>query len=489
MSFTGAVRAPARALAARLRRMPLRLKLVLAFAGAMVVLFGGLSLVVFARYEAGLDNGIAASLKARAADLSVVARLSDESLVTLRSLPPSSGGFAQILARDGRVLASTGGVAARPLLRGAALGRAWRGPVDSQLGQRAQMRAVPIAPVGGASPRLLVVGVSLATRNGALDTLQRWLYIGGPIALLLACAAGYMVAALALDPVEGMRRRVVAIRGLESDERLPLPPAHDEIRRLGETLNEMLERLEDVVARGRAFVAGASHELRTPLTILQLELDDALGEGRSYADLRAAAESAREEVRRLTSLTEDLLVIAQTDQRRLPLHTTRFDAHRAMRVVAERYAQLDGGSVTVEPGGPVYVVADVARLDQVLSNLVENALRFGAGAVVLRALPRGGVTELHVLDDGPGFAPEFLPHAFERFSQGDPARSLGGTGLGLAIVRAIVEAHGGAVSVDNRGSGGADVWLTLALDERSYSSVNAEASAGLASAARPSAPS
>jgi signal transduction histidine kinase len=226
----------------------------------------------------------------------------------------------------------------------------------------------------------------------------------------------------------------------------------------------MLARLEDVVERGRAFVAGASHELRTPLTILQLELDEALSGDRSDEELREAIGSAREEVRRLTSLAEDLLVIAQSDHQRLPIISERFEVHRAMRVIADRYSHLDGlvgRTVTVEPESDVFIEADVARLDQALSNMVHNALRFGEGPVVMKASKRDGLVELHVLDRGPGFSPEFLPHAFERFSRADPARSRGGTGLGLAIVRAIAEAHGGRAEAENRPGGGAHVWLRL----------------------------
>jgi two-component system OmpR family sensor kinase len=219
-----------------------------------------------------------------------------------------------------------------------------------------------------------------------------------------------------------------------------------------------------VVERGRAFVAGASHELRTPLTILQLELDEALAGERSPEELREAIGSAREEVRRLTSLAEDLLVIAQSDHQRLPIINERFEVNRAMRVIAERYSHLDGlveRTVAVETETEVFIDADVARLDQALSNMVHNALRFSDGPVVMRATKHDGFVELHVFDRGPGFLPEFLPHAFERFSRADPARSRGGTGLGLAIVRAIAEAHGGRVEAENRPLGGAHVWLTL----------------------------
>jgi two-component system, OmpR family, sensor kinase len=476
MSRARALRRPADALGDRLNRMPIRLKLAGTFAGVMIVLFGVMFLILYWQYADGLDNGIKTSLVTRAADLAVIAEESDARLRANRVLPEGSGGFAQIVDPNGHVLATTAGVGGRPLLTASELAGTAHGPVSVDVGERSALRAyrVPVtgsspADAAGANANVLIVGVSLADRNGALNRLQTLMFFGGPIALLLACIAGYAVAAKALAPVESMRRRASAIVGGEPGERLPVSEAHDEIQRLGETLNEMLARVEDVVGRGRAFVAGASHELRTPLTILQLELDDALGGERSTEELEHAISSAREEVRRLTSLTEDLLVIAQTDQKRLPINHERIEAHEAMRVIADRYAQLNelvGKPVIVEQGQEVYFDADVARLDQALSNLVHNSLRFGEGPVLLRARKVPGNVELHVLDSGPGFPTAFLPHAFERFSRADPARSQRGTGLGLAIVLAIAEAHGGRVDASNRPRGGAHVWLTLPVSAR-----------------------
>jgi signal transduction histidine kinase len=471
MKPAGQLRRLAGAAGARLNRVPIRLKLAGTFAGVMIVLFGVMFLVLYTQYAAGLDEGIKTSLVTRAADLAVIASESDARLRAHRVLPEGPGGFAQIVDPNGHVLATTPGIGDRLLLSPAQLAATTEGAVSVDASERAALRAYRVPVTGtsradalGSNANVLIVGVSLADRNHALNQLQTLMFVGGPIALLLACVAGYAVAAKALAPVESMRRRAAALAGGEPGERLPVPAAHDEIQRLGETLNEMLARVEDVVGRGRAFVAGASHELRTPLTILQLELDDALAGERSSDELEQAIGSAREEVRRLTSLTEDLLVIAQTDQKRLPIKYERIEAHEAMRVIADRYAQLNelvGKPVVVEQGEDVYFEADVARLDQALSNLVHNALRFGEGPVVLRARSRAGNVELHVLDSGPGFPPAFLPHAFERFSRADPARSQRGTGLGLAIVLAIAEAHGGRVDAENRMRGGAHVWLTL----------------------------
>jgi two-component system, OmpR family, sensor kinase len=131
--------------------------------------------------------------------------------------------------------------------------------------------------------------------------------------------------------------------------------------------------------------------------------------------------------------------------------------------VTNRIASAARGAriITADPAGDLVIAADPDQLEQALTNMVTNAMRYGEGPVRLAATERNGRVELHVLDEGPGFAPGFLPMAFERFSRADPARSRGGAGLGLSIARLIAEAHGGTADAANRPGGGADVWVSL----------------------------
>ena len=457
------VRGAATEVRRRLARLPIRVKLTLAFAGVMVVLLGGLALLLYTRFQAGLDAGIQRSLQAQAADLAVLARASGPLLATRPALAESEGTFAEILDANGRVLASSPGAQRRPLLSASEVARASRGPLALQRSDQSRLLARPV--LDAAQERVVaVVGVSLGQREHALNTLGDLLFIGGPLALVLACGAGYALAAGALAPVESMRRRAAEISGGDPDAQLPVPDADDEVHRLGETLNEMLSRLASAVTRERSLVAHASHELRTPLSILKLELELALAAGRSREELEAALGSAAEEVDRLTRLAEDLLVIARADQGRLPLRKERIDAQDLMRTIAARFDRLgraEGRAVVVAGTQAVEVDVDAARIEQALANLVDNALRYGAGSVELRAAKSNGTVELHVFDQGAGFPPAFMPEALERFSRHDGSRSRAGTGLGLSIVRAIAQAHGGDVGVENRSGGGAHVWLTL----------------------------
>jgi signal transduction histidine kinase len=449
------------ALARWFRALSIRLKLTLAFAGVAAVLLGGLALLLFVSFESGLDGGIDRSLYARAAELRALAKETNSAEVAHLPLARSSGSFAQILSARGSVIDKTPSLTRRPLVGPGALRAALASgaPVDGSSNRRLLVRQLPHS--NGA---VLVVGVSLSQRNHALNVLGDLLFIGGPLVLLLACGAAYWLAANALAPVERMRRRAAEISGGEPDARLPVPESHDVLSRLGETLNEMLGRIGDAVARERALVSHASHELRTPLAVLKLELELALEPGRTREEMADALGSAAEEVDRLTRLASDLLVIARADQGQLPVRPTELDVQETVRAIAERFdriARTQGRCVSAKDRGELTARLDPDRLEQALDNMLANSLRHGAGEVELEARDAGELVEIHVFDRGPGFPPDFLPNAFEPFTRADPARTGEASGLGLSIVRAIAEAHGGSAGAANRRGGGAHVWIAV----------------------------
>ena len=448
--------------------LALRVRLTLAFAVVMAAVLGLTGLFLYLRFRADLNGTIAGSLSSRSDAVAALVRSSGGPLDQALSGAGGDDDVAQVLDARGTVLAATPMARERPLLDGATLRRARRSATSADLGHLRgfdgplRLRARPVRRAG--QPLVVIVGTGLDDRNDSLRTLAALLAVGGAVALALASLAGYAMAAAALRPVESMRRRAAAIAPAKTGQRLPVPPAHDEIGRLGETLNEMLARLEAAFARERTFVSDASHELRTPLSILKAELELAVREGRSPEELRAALESAAEETDRLVRLAEDLLVIARLGHGRLPLRPGEVDANDLLTAVAERFearARATGRSVRVIESEPTVVRGDRVRLEQALGNLVDNALRHGAGEVLLAARPGDGGIELHVTDAGPGLAPEFLDHAFERFTRGNGARSRGGAGLGLAIVAAIAASHGGSARVANLEGGGADAWMHL----------------------------
>jgi signal transduction histidine kinase len=445
--------------------MPIRLRLTLGFTLVMALAFASIGFEIYTRSERSLDRTVQQGLQTRAAE---VAALVTQSETGLKEGAGTWGaGFAQILARDGRVFDASPGLGSAPVLSRTLLDRALQRPVTADVtvfGQRVRVLAQPTTAQGR---RLVtVVGTSLAVRDGALTGLRRSLLIGGPFALLLAALAGYALAAAALRPVENMRARAAALSTSLRGDRLPVPGARDELGRLGTTLNELLDRLERTMERERRFVADASHELRTPLALLRAELELALDSPRPHSMLEDALRSAALETDRLVQLSEDLLLLARIDQNSLPirLQLTRLDD--LFEGVAARFQRRarDLGREIVHDGKGLSVMSDPVRIEQALGNLIDNALRYGRGAVTVAAVPEEGSVALHVRDDGTGIPPEFTERAFERFSRLNPSRAAGGTGLGLAIVAEIARAHGGSAGVE-----GADFWLVFPDSQEAHS--------------------
>jgi signal transduction histidine kinase len=298
---------------------------------------------------------------------------------------------------------------------------------------------------------------SLGDRDELLRTLLVLMSVLGPVALLLATYAGYRLAGAALRPVESMRREAAEISAATSARRLPLPESRDEVRRLGQTLNEMLERLDAGLHRERRFVADASHELRTPLALLKTELELSLRRPRTPEELEGALRSAAEEVDRLARLAENLLLLERSQSDGAPLQRTSLPARDLLETVAGRF-EAEGRGLEVDAAAGLVLSGDRLRLEQALGNLVDNAIRHGSGRVLLTARRDGDAVVLGVADEGSGFPPEFAERAFERFSRADEARSAGGAGLGLAIVDAVARAHAGSASVS-----GSTVTITLPL--------------------------
>ena len=457
------------------RAAPIRVRVAAAFAVTMavvLVLAGG---ILYVRLGQHLAIAIDKQLQVRAQDQAVLVEAPGASVGETGSVVFFDEGesYAQLIDASGRVReASPSLEGAGSLLTSDELQRALEAPPDEGifsnrrsvpgLDEPSRILATPVMYEG--KTHVLLVGQTREERAETLRSLRNELLVAGPLALILATLSGYVLAGLALRPVDSMRRRAASISAETPGERLPVPRTGDEIERLGRTLNEMLGRLEAALQREREFVADAGHELRTPLALLRTELELALRHGGSPTELREAIRSSSEEVDRLAQLAEDLLLIARSEEGRLALRTETLDGGALLDSVARRFelrAQEAGRRLSAEEAAGLELVGDRIRLEQALGNLVENALRYGAGDVGLSVATENGFVQLHVTDEGTGFPPEFLERAFERFTRPDAGRTRGGTGLGLSIVRVIAEAHGGLAVATNRAGGGADVWIAL----------------------------
>jgi len=228
----------------------------------------------------------------------------------------------------------------------------------------------------------------------------------------------------------------------------------------------------------REFVANVSHELKTPLTSIQGFAQALLdGTASTPEQQKQSAQVIYDEAGRMHRMALNLLDLARLDAGIADLKRAQVDVNALVNGVAERFthqARQAGVTLTVDSGSLPAITGDGDRLAQVLTNLVDNALKFtpAGGRILLRTLTLGDGVEIHVQDSGAGIPPEALPQIFERFYQADPSRQGGkkhGAGLGLAIVREIVAAHGGKISVRSTPGQGSVFMVRLPL-------VNPEAS-------------
>jgi two-component system OmpR family sensor kinase len=447
-------------------RVPIRLRVAAAFAVAMAVVLAATSWFLYIRLGDHLSSALDRDLRLRAQDLTALVRDPHSSLAAAGGgLVESGESYAQLVDDRGRVLEATRPLQKSSLLNPAELARARRSTFtaarDSAPGLDEPSRLLATSVERSGQRLVLVVGATSQDRTETLASFRDELLVAGPIALVLATLAGYALAGVALRPVETMRRRAAEISAETPGERLPVPQTHDELERLGETLNAMLGRLEDALQREREFVADAGHELRTPLALLRTEVEIALRQAESPDELREALRRSAEEADRLSQLAESLLLVARSERGRLPLQLETLDVDELFATTVRRFEwRTEGRRIEPEPAG-LRLEGDRLRLEQALGNLVDNALRHGEAPVRLSAASADGRVELHVRDGGPGFPPGYLEHAFERFTRPGTGRSGGGAGLGLSIVEAIAEAHGGEAHAVNRPEGGADVWFSL----------------------------
>jgi hypothetical protein len=450
-------------------RIRWRLTLLFVLVTAAVGASGGA--VYLYNLRTGADTAADATLRIRADP--VVQALRDgnvEIQADGSSLVAPTDALIQILDPSHRVVDATPAAGNQPLLAADALPSTQPVSLTRLIGGElgtVRILAVPVVQPDGVW--VVLAGSSHDATNAALNRARDELLLAAAPALALAAAGAWLLAGAALRPVERMRRQAAEISASDAGARLAVPATRDEIADLAVTINDLLARLQGALARQRGFIADAGHELRTPLAILRAELELAQRPPRTRRELMAAVDAATDEAARLGRLAEDLLTLARGDGNTLSLRlgavsvADLFDEERAAALAAAHDKQVSV-TVAVEDGLAVY--ADRDRLRQALDNLVANALTHTADATVIELRARTATddsVELEVRDSGPGFPPDFLTHAFERFRRADSSRTRdsGGSGLGLAIVAAIAEAHGGSAYAANDPNGGAVVGIRI----------------------------
>jgi heavy metal sensor kinase len=290
-----------------------------------------------------------------------------------------------------------------------------------------------------------------------------------PFIIFVAVGSGYWLMRRSLQPVDEITRRAEGITSTNLSERLPVIETGDELQRLSVSLNRMIERLDDAFQHINRFSADASHELRTPLTILQLELEG-IAQGDCSPAISDQIGSALEETHRMSHIVESLLAISRLDAGEAKMQKTRLNLGQVASATTEQMRLLaEEKSIrltsTVDSG--VYVEGDRSHLQQVVVNLVANAIKYTQedGEVEMRVRRVANAAVLEVADNGAGIPDYALPHVFERFYRADKARSResGGAGLGLASVKAICTAHGAELHVSSKEGKGSTFMIELRL--------------------------
>lgn len=281
--------------------------------------------------------------------------------------------------------------------------------------------------------------------------------------------AGYF-AASAVRPVLEITNQARHIAAGTLDQRLSAGETVEEYRGLVGVLNGMLDRLSDAFAIQRRFTTDVSHELRTPLTALRGEIEVTLRNERTPREYQRVLHSSLEEIDRMTTMTEELLLINRAESRQLTLRRAPTEllavARESLDGFRHRIADKELRTECVAEQGGTRPVVDAELMRRLLDELLDNAITFSdyRGSVIVRMESVPGIQRLVVEDSGPGVAAADLPHLFEPYYRADQARTRGaGTGLGLTAALAIVRLHGGDIRATNRATGGARFEVDLPI--------------------------
>jgi heavy metal sensor kinase len=314
----------------------------------------------------------------------------------------------------------------------------------------------------------LSLAMNLAGLHAETRRFERALLVGIPMALLLIIAGGWMIGQMALRPVNVIARTAESVTAHRLHARIPAMNADTEFQRLIVLINSMLERLERSFQQATRFSADAAHELKTPLAILQAQVERSLQRAEDGTPEQRECGEQLDEVQRLKAILGKLLLLSQADSGRLPLSREPINLAEMVRAAAEDVHMLapDRKTTVIAPQN-VMVMADAHLLNQVIENLVSNAIKFGDkdGAIELTLNADGNRAIFRVSNTGRPIAAEDQSRVLERFFRGDKARTrdIEGSGLGLSLAREIARAHGGDLVLERSDEHVTTFALTLPL--------------------------
>lgn len=292
---------------------------------------------------------------------------------------------------------------------------------------------------------------------GALEDFELLLFISIPLLLVGAAAGGYWISSLALAPVDQITQTARTISAQNLSSRLVVPNTGDELQRLSETLNGMLERLEAAFKKITQFTADASHELRTPVAVMRTRAELALRKARSPEEYREVIAEVLAELEKTSALIEQLMFLARADSGAETLRFTPTNVAEVLREACHQGSALaEAKQVGFEErinGDSMWIQGDASSLRRLFLILIDNAVKYtpANGHVEVSLHRNDGYAVAEVRDTGIGISATDLPNVFERFYRADKARTResGGVGLGLSIGRWIIEVHAGTIEVQS----------------------------------------
>jgi heavy metal sensor kinase len=318
------------------------------------------------------------------------------------------------------------------------------------------------------------VGASLEFLQADMARIDRLVASAAGAVLLVAPLCGYWLAGRAIRPLAQIIRTTERLRPAKLDERLPLRGTGDELDQLSHTVNRLLDRIGLYLEEKRDFLANAAHELRTPLAAIRSSVEVALSSDRSLEEYGELLNELIDECAALEVLVNQLLLLAETDADRLRVHADRVALNDVVEKSVEMFqgaAEYRGITLIAGPLPEATVEGNRHHLRQVLNNLLDNAIKFtnGGGQICVQLQRNATIQQvvLRVADTGTGISDADLPHVFERFFRGDRSRqregATRGTGLGLSICQAVVQSHGGQITLESTAGKGTTVTVSLPL--------------------------
>ena len=327
-------------------------------------------------------------------------------------------------------------------------------------------------PFPGDSQTFRRIVVDERTRN--MEDLRNYSLIGVGAVLVFGAVGGYFLSGFMLTPVDKVSSIASRISHTNLKERIKYKGPDDEVKRLADTFDDMLGRLEEAFESQKRFVQDASHELRTPIAIAQTNIEVLEMENNATKEeYKRLVDILKSSLERMNDVSNSLLLLSEDPRSRAKW--ARVDVNSLLsEVYEETRAESATAGLTMkwnprEPGASVS--GDASRLKSAVINLIDNAVKYNrpGGSIELSALPDGDKLSIQVRDTGIGISADDLPHVFERFFRADKSRSRekGGSGLGLAIVKKVAEDHGGSVSAESTPGEGSIFKITLPLAEKS----------------------